>query len=382
MATKRLASGRYAVERRLGHGGMATVYLARDEKLGRQVAVKILAENLAADQDFRDRFMREARLAARLSHPNVVQVFDVGEDDDERPYIVMEYVDGRSVADLLKRGRGLPPEKAVPLLAQAVAGLEHAHQVGLVHRDMKPHNLLLRSRDGRLKIADFGIARALEETGITGTGSALGTAPYMAPEQLEGKDPTPATDVYSCGVVAWEMLTGHPPHQGASPSAIARSRRKGRLPSLRRAAGVPPDLEALIRRCLRERPRDRFRDAGALRKALADVKLNGTRAAETLPLQEPHERSKDTTEATAPLPSTTATRRLYGRLPGGRVLAVGVITVMAIVGLAFALGSDDSGLTGEQRPAPAREPVEPAPQLQDPADQARALADWIRERAP
>lgn len=377
-----LAADRYIVERPLGHGGMATVYLARDEKLGRQVAVKVLADNLAGDDDFRERFMREAQLAARLSHPNVVQVFDVGEDDDERPYIVMEYVDGHSVADLLKRGRSLPPEKAVPLLAQVVAGLEHAHQAGLVHRDVKPANLLLRARDGRLKIADFGIARAFEETRHTRTGRALGTAPYMAPEQLEGQDPTPATDVYSCGVVAWEMLTGRTPHDGGSPSSIARSQRV-RRPSLRRSATVPPKLESLVRRCLRPQPRDRFRDAGELGEALAGVKLDGGMAGATVPLKEPEGEERDVTAETARLSGTAATRRLFRRPPSGRVMALAVAAVIAIVGLAVALGSDDPQFFGgaDDSPRPARERVEPAPQLQDSAAQARALADWIRDQS-
>ena len=198
MGDSSVGRGRYRLERPLGHGGMATVYLAHDVELDRPVAVKLLAESLAGDQAFRRRFLREARLAARLSHPNVVGVYDAGEAEDGRPYIVMEYVDGSTL-----EGRGrLPPREAVGLAVQACHGLAHAHAAGLVHRDVKPHNLLLRS-DGTLKVADFGIARAAEATALTQVGTVLGTAAYLAPEQATGGEVTPATDVYSLGAVLY-----------------------------------------------------------------------------------------------------------------------------------------------------------------------------------
>src|SRR6185295_6483315 len=197
MGGQTVGGGRYRLERQLGHGGMATVHLGRDSELDRLVAVKVLAESLAGDEAFRRRFLREARLAARLSHPNVVGVYDAGEDAGG-PFIVMEYVEGRTLAELLgERGR-LPADEAVALGLQACHGLEHAHQAGLVHRDVKPQNLLLRS-DGTLKIADFGIARAAETSALTQIGTILGTAAYLSPEQAVGEDVTSAADIYSLG---------------------------------------------------------------------------------------------------------------------------------------------------------------------------------------
>src|SRR5436190_2119903 len=246
---KRLLAGdRYELEQRLGHGGMATVYRARDLKLDRQVAIKLLADNFAGDEELRKRFSREARLAARLDHPNVVQVFDVGEDDD-RPYIVMEHVEGGTLADRLgRRRRSLDRADALRLLAQLCEGLGHAHAKKLVHRDIKPQNLLLRDSDDCLKITDFGIARAAEETTrLTRPGRVIGTDRYMSPEQLADGKITPATDVYACGVVADELL-----------------------PQSRSA-----ELSEIIERCLREDPDERFNDASALGDALAAVEGNG-----------------------------------------------------------------------------------------------------------
>ncbi|HVH52010.1 MAG TPA: protein kinase, partial [Gaiellaceae bacterium] len=177
---------RYTVERKLGRGGMATVYLARDTVLDRPVALKVLAEHLADDDEFRERFLREARLAAKFVHPNVVQVYDADEDG-RGPFIVMEYVDGHTLADELKRRGRLPPAEVVGIGIQVCAALEAAHEAGLVHRDIKPQNILLRP-DGRVKIADFGIARSLEATRHTEIGTVLGTAAYLAPEQARGEE--------------------------------------------------------------------------------------------------------------------------------------------------------------------------------------------------
>ena len=190
-----LAAGRYRIERTLGSGGMAVVYLAHDEELRRRVAIKVLAEHLAEDDNFRARFLQESKLAGRLSHPNVVQVYDAGETEDS-PYIVMEYVPGDTIA---QRGK-LSYRDAVPLALQACAGLQHAHAAGLVHRDVKPANLLVRE-DDVLKVADFGIARAAELTRLTQHGTVLGTAAYLSPEQAAGEEVTTATDIYSLGAV-------------------------------------------------------------------------------------------------------------------------------------------------------------------------------------
>ena len=205
---------RYRVERPLGRGGMARVDLARDVELDRLVAVKVLADDLAGDAELRERFVREGRLAARLAHPNVVGVLDAGEVDG-LPFIVMEYVDGETLADVVRREGALPWDRAVGLAVQALDGLEHAHAAGLVHRDVKPGNLLLR-RDGQLKIGDFGIARAVELSGLTEAGTILGTAAYLAPEQARGEEVGSPADVYGLAAVLYELLTGRPPRQVAS----------------------------------------------------------------------------------------------------------------------------------------------------------------------
>jgi serine/threonine protein kinase len=364
---KTLGEERYLVEGRLGHGGMATVLLAHDRKLDREVAIKLLADNLAGDEDVRNRFTREARLAAKLDHPNVVHVFDVGEEDD-RPYIVMELVAGGTLADRLeRRRRALPLAESLPLLRQMCDGLGHAHSRRLVHRDVKPQNLLLRNSDNCLKIADFGIARAAEETRLTRTGRVIGTDRYMAPEQLADGRISPATDVYACGVVAYEVL-----------------------PKRR-----PPELTEIVERCLRANARDRFADANALGEALAAVDQNGVAPASapvsSLPTRpRTAVRSRPPTAPTSRLPregsnlTATATRRLP-RLPRRAampaVVLAGAALMIAVV-IALSAGESDSP-SGEEAEGGAQPAArsEPAPQLDDPADQARALADWLRAQS-
>jgi len=208
--------GRYRLDRALGSGGMAIVYLAHDRELDRVVAVKRLADNLAHDRSFRDRFLREAQLAAPLSHPNVVRVYDFGHDPDGRPFIVMEYVEGGSLAEALARDGALSPARVVAVARDCCAGLAYAHAAGLVHRDLKPQNLLL-DPDCRVKIADFGIARTLDDgTSLTLTGSVLGTAGYLAPEQAGGEQVTAAADIYGLGVTLHQLATGTMPGPEAS----------------------------------------------------------------------------------------------------------------------------------------------------------------------
>ena len=258
-------AGRYDVERTLGGGGMAVVYLARDLELGRPVAVKVLAENVAGDPDLRERFVREARLAGRLSHPNVVRVYDAGEEDG-RPFIVMECVEGESLAETVRREGRLDPDRVAELGVQACAGLEHAHRAGLVHRDIKPANLLV-TEDGTLKVADFGIAHAIGGTRVTAVGTVLGTVAYLSPEQAFGEPVTPASDLYSLGACLYELIAGQPPFgyetfaemlTGARPGRPHRSRllrRRSRRQFVRassriRATGLarPPSSPARSRR--------------------------------------------------------------------------------------------------------------------------------------
>jgi serine/threonine protein kinase len=358
-----LAEERYRVEGRLGHGGMATVFLAHDRKLDRSVAIKLLADNLAADEEVRARFTREARLAAKLDHPNVVQVFDVGEEEDGRPYIVMELVAGGTLGDRLeRRRRALPLSEALPLLRQMCDGLGHAHARRLVHRDVKPQNLLLRQSDDCLKVADFGIARAAEETRLTRTGKVIGTDRYMAPEQLTDGQISPATDVFACGVVADEVL-----------------------PQRR-----PPELREIVGRCMRADPGERFTDASALAAALASVDRNGATPA-TVPVAgiagERGTTFRPPTAQTSTLPRARwepteriSRRRLPSLRRGAAYLAAFLIGVAIIVGVALALSSSDSGSSDSGGSANGGESaqVQPAPRLDDPAAEARALADWLR----
>ena len=269
--TDELFADRYRLERRLGVGGMATVQLAFDTRLERNVAVKLLAEHLADDSSFVSRFKREALAAARLVHPNVVQVFDFGLDDEShRNFIVMEYVDGQSCAEILRERGTLPPDEAVEILAQSCRGLAYAHRHEVVHRDVKPGNLL-RSRDGMVKLADFGIAKAAEQSDITKVGSVLGTAAYLAPEQARGEPAGPASDMYALGVVAYQLLAGRLPYEAASLTDLARLQEGGPPPRLDEVTpDVSPALAAAVARALHRDPDQRYADASEMETALRD----------------------------------------------------------------------------------------------------------------
>ncbi|MBA2644802.1 MAG: serine/threonine protein kinase, partial [Solirubrobacterales bacterium] len=249
--TDALFADRYELDRSLGAGGMSTVRLAFDTRLERYVAVKVLAEHLAHDSGFVVRFRREALAAARLVHPNVVQVFDFGMDSATgRQYIVMEHVDGKSGAELLRERGALEPADAVDIAAQACRGLDYAHRNGVIHRDVKPGNLLC-NRDGQVKLADFGIAKAAEQSEITKVGSVLGTAAYLSPEQTRGEPAGPASDLYALGVVAFQLVTGRLPYEGSSLTELARQQEAG-LPVRpeRINPRVPPALGSAVLRAL------------------------------------------------------------------------------------------------------------------------------------
>ncbi len=266
-----LFAGRYRLERRLGVGGMATVQLAFDTRLERNVAVKLLAEHLAEDGAFVSRFRREALAAARLVHPNIVQVFDFGLDEPtHRNFIVMEFVDGQSCAEMLREQGSLPVDEAVEILAQSCRGLDYAHRNGVVHRDVKPGNLL-RSREGSVKLADFGIAKAAEDSDITKVGSVLGTAAYLAPEQARGEAAGPASDLYALGVVAYQLLAGRLPYDAGSLTDLARLQETGPPPRLDELEpDVPPALAAAVAVALHRDPEERYPDAADMEKALRD----------------------------------------------------------------------------------------------------------------
>jgi serine/threonine protein kinase len=353
LSTTTLADGRYRLERELGRGAMATVFLARDEELERPVAVKLLEESAAADESLRRRFTREAQIAAALSHPNVVAVFDVGEADG-RPYIVMECVEGPTLAERLTAEGPLPPAEVAEIGRQVCAGLERAHAAGLVHRDLKPGNLI-QGRDGTVKIADFGIAYAAEATSLTEAGTILGTASYLAPEQAEGGPVTEASDLYALGAVLYELLSGRPPYAFESLADVGTGARLSSPPPL---DGVPEELERVVLQCLEPSPDDRPGSAAEMRRAL-----------------ELGEAARPDERATAVMrPSARRARSRASRSWVAALLLLGALLALG-VGLGLAALGDDAS-------PPARSEQVPRLDTGGPPDEdARNLADWLRENA-
>jgi len=262
-------SGRYEIVEHLARGGMAEVYVAHDQLLDRRVALKVLFPEFAADRSFVERFRREARSAAALNHPNIVSVYDTGEENGTY-YIVMEYVEGRTLRDIIRSEGPLLPQRAADIGADIAGALAFAHRHGVVHRDVKPGNVLI-DRAGRVKVTDFGIARAggdMQEN-LTQTGAVMGTATYFSPEQAQGGAIDPRSDVYSLGVVLYEMATGRPPFSGDSPVAIAYQHvRETPPPPSSVNADVPPDLEACVLKCMAKNPANRYATADDLRADL------------------------------------------------------------------------------------------------------------------
>ncbi|HEU5105861.1 MAG TPA: protein kinase [Solirubrobacterales bacterium] len=301
-------SGRYETSEKLGTGGMSNVWKATDRILERTVAVKVLAEHLSDDERFVARFRREALAVAKLIHPNIVQVYDTGVDDG-RHYIVMEYVEGRSGAQILQRSGAVEPEIAAEIGIQACAGLDYAHRRGIIHRDVKPGNLMIvggpvGGGEMIVKLTDFGIARAIEQTRITQVGSVVGTAAYLAPEQVRGEEATPATDVYALGVVLYQFLTGRLPYEGSSLAELAvRQQNEKPLPPDTYNSEVPETLGAAVLRALEGDPNRRYASADELASGLR-LGLEGGDV--TLPLEEG-------TAATRAMGGDTAATRHMGR---------------------------------------------------------------------
>ena len=270
MSQQTVFNGRYELHRRIARGGMADVFLARDQLLDRPVAVKVLFPEFATDPSFVERFRREAQSAANLNHPNIVSVYDWGQEQGTY-FIVMEYIDGRSLADIVRSEGPLHPQRAAEVASDIAAALGFAHRNGVVHRDVKPGNVLI-SPTGQVKVADFGIARALgadPESNLTQAGSVMGTATYFAPEQAQGLPLDPRSDLYSLGVVLYEMVTGRPPFSGDSPVAIAYKHVQEQPPPPRHLnTNVPTDLEAVILKLLSKNPQARYPSSEDLRADL------------------------------------------------------------------------------------------------------------------
>src|ERR1700680_3318682 len=261
----RIFSERYELTHLVARGGMAQVYRAMDRQLDRPVALKVLFPELSVDRSFVERFRREAQAAANLSHPNIVPVFDWGEDNGTY-FIVMEVVDGRALSSILRTAGPLPPDRAAEIAADVAGALAYAHRHGVVHRDVKPGNVLI-TEEGTIKVTDFGIARAVNtEESLTQTGAVMGTATYFSPEQAEGMGVDSRSDIYSLGVVIFEMVTGRPPFLGDTPVAVASKHVREHPPTPREVnPAVPPDLEAIILKCLAKSPDHRYATGDDLR---------------------------------------------------------------------------------------------------------------------
>ena len=268
----------------LGHGGMATVYRARDRRLGRDVAVKVIHRHLRDDKEIATRFVREARAVAKLHHPNIVEVFDVSEPEETERYLVVELVEGSSLRRFLAEHRSMPAEVAASLAIEVADALEHAHQSGVIHRDIKPENVLLTGpveshkagaparaphHGGRVKITDFGIAKILDAQGVTATGQVLGSPSHMAPEQIEGAEVTARADVFGMGVLAYECMTGRLPFEGQNPAQVLRKVIEGRfIPTERMLPSVGVQLGRIVDRALAHEPTERYESASAFADAL------------------------------------------------------------------------------------------------------------------
>ena len=285
MTTPPVLGERYEIGGVLGRGGMAEVHRGRDLRLGREVAVKVLRQDLARDPSFQVRFRREAQAAASLNHPAIVAVYDTGEDrtsSGATPYIVMEYVEGETLRDVLRREGVLPPQRAMELAADICNALDFSHRNGIVHRDVKPGNVMI-TPEGTVKVMDFGIARAVSDSAatMTSTAAVIGTAQYLSPEQARGESVDARSDVYSVGCLLYELVTGAPPFTGDSPVSVAYQhvREDPRLPSSVNPA-IPPDLDAILLKALSKNPANRYQSAAEMRndllRALAGQRVEAT----------------------------------------------------------------------------------------------------------
>lgn len=377
-----LAEGRYQLHRRLGSGGMSIVLQATDTRLQREVAVKLLADNLAEDATARERFLREARMAAGLSDPHIVQIHDVAEEEG-RPYLVMELVEGPSLAEVLAREGPLAPQEVVDVAADALTGLSQAHERGLLHRDIKPGNLL-RTPTGVVKVADFGVARAGDDPELTRGGTVVGTAPYLAPERRKGAAASVATDLYALGTTLHELLAGRTPDpDGAAVPDVA----------------LPGTLAHLLERLLADDPTRRPASArSALALLAGEVDTGGPMPVEEPPSPPLAATTSERTEVTAPSDRTAgvsgpgagaadaepeeadATDPGAGEAgaqpaPGGPVVSWGVVVAVAVALLLLAVGFQAMRGPDETQAPPRVERGD------EDVDTARNLAEWLRERA-
>jgi serine/threonine protein kinase len=366
-----ILSGRYRLESKLGSGGMSTVYLALDEVLDRPVAVKLLHREISEEADQLERFRREARAAARLSHPNLVGVIDAGEDDG-RPYIVFEYIEGRTLKRRLQEEGGLPVDEAVAYAIEIGRGLTAAHARKLVHRDVKPQNVLI-DPDGRAKVTDFGIARSLEQKGMTATGRVLGTTDYVSPEQAMGEDVDERSDVYSLGVVLYEMLAGDVPFQAETQVGVAMKHVNEPMPDVQaKRPEVSAAVASVVDRATTKDPRDRYSTVAQMVRDLE----------QTLEV-EAARRGGTSGEATSVLDSVpSARRRLSGRHRSRLGIAMGIVGIALIAAgliyggehIDFGGGSPSGGGSAEIRlPSGATSEFDPEGDQQETGTERQAV---------
>ena len=348
-AQARLLGGRYQVGELLGYGGMAEVHRGRDLRLGRDVAIKMLRTDLARDATFQERFRREAQNAAALNHPAIVAVYDTGEEvsstGDKLPFIVMEFVNGRTLKEVLAAEQRLQPRRALEIIADICAALEFSHRHGIIHRDIKPGNVML-AQNGQVKVMDFGIARALASgaTTMTQTSAVIGTAQYLSPEQARGESVDARSDVYAAGCVLFELVVGHPPFVGDSPVSVAYQhvREDPRAPSdINRE--VPPDVDAIVLKALAKNPLNRYQSAQEMR---ADaLRAVSGRPVLATPVMTEAETMALTGPMRAPVAATTISRPMAGGPPraperktSSWVMAVlAALAVLAVIALGVGL---------------------------------------------
>ncbi|HWD66161.1 MAG TPA: protein kinase [Solirubrobacteraceae bacterium] len=339
-------SGRYRLEARIGAGGMSTVYRALDETLQRRVAVKLMNREVASDSDQLERFRREARAVAQLSHPHIVGVIDAGEDEN-RPYIVFEYVEGETLKERIRRLGRLPVPEAVAYSIEIARALGAAHARHIVHRDVKPQNVLI-DEEGSAKVTDFGIARTLDEEGLTADGRVLGTTDYVSPEQALGQPVTGQSDLYSLGIALYEMLTGEVPFRGENQVAVAMKHVREALPDVRsRRPEVSAALAAVVETSTAKHVEDRYADDAELIADLEDVLAIETARAGTA--------TGEVTSVLRTLPSGTQNRVPFQVRHRAIVAALGAIVALVAIGLAVWLGTRAHHGTGQvDQPPPSR----------------------------
>jgi eukaryotic-like serine/threonine-protein kinase len=344
---KQLVDNRYRIVRPLGSGGMAEVYLAHDDVLDRDVAVKVMSGRYADDDEFVERFKREAQSAAALSHPNIVSIYDRGESEDGTYYIAMEYLPGGTLKDCLLRRGALPPHTAAAVALQIAEALHAAHRTEVVHRDIKPHNVLVTA-SGDVKVGDFGIARAASSSTMTRTGSILGTAHYISPEQAMGEPVGPSSDLYSLGIVLYEMLTGTLPYDAETPIGIAMKHVNGHLvPPRELSPEIPEGINAITLKLLAKNPDERYASAAELIEDLERV-IEGldpanatTREVERLAPEDMYPSAVQT--HTAPIPPAPPIMREGGKRHKRRRLWAPILLLLILTllgGLGYVISPD------------------------------------------